>query len=324
MASMVLPNWLGSTSFGPLESFNKLSPSVYFHAGEAEVEATTTVTTHQCNINSKPSTRRDQQHDTPNVILLFTWMGAEPKHIAKYISKYIELFPTASIILIRTHLFDIIFLPPIVLKRRYEPALAKILSLNQTSKKNHTEPRVLVKAFSNGGAFAFLHFAGFYYSLTGSVIPINAIIFDSGPAIGDLARGVAAIMAVVPRNPVLWYPVVFLLNIFLRLLWARDTVLRRKSVVRRTYFGLNEPRLLPNGVPRLYLYSKADTMVDWREVEAHARNAEENGASGKTELVKFEKSEHVAHVREDAEKYWDAVRMCWKSRKSLNMNGAGK
>lgn len=97
-----------------------------------------------------------------------------------------------------------------------------------------------------------------------------------------------------------------------------------KTVVRRTYLELNEPGLLSNGVPRLYLYSKADKLVDWREVEAHARSAEERGASGKTELVRFETSEHVAHIREDAEKYWDAVRVCWENRRRLNMNGVGK
>lgn len=103
-----------------------------------------------------------------------------------------------------------------------------------------------------------------------------------------------------------------------------DKLLRRKSIVRRTYLGLNEPALLPSGVPRLYLYSKADKMVDWREVEEHARSAEECGASGRTELVRFERSEHVSHVREDAVRYWDAVRKCWEDRKSPDMNGAGK
>jgi len=313
MASTALPRWSGATASDPLGSFNKLSPSVYFHVGEVETGATTAA--HQNNINSELTTRRNQKHDAPNAILLFAWMGAEPKHIAKYTSAYIKLFSTASIILIRTNLFDILFLPSTTLKRRYETALAKILSLSQTSKRNDTEPRVLAQAFSNGGAFAFLHFTHFYHALAGSAPPIDALILDSGPAIGDYARGVAAIMALAPTSPVVRYPVLFLLNVLLRLLWVRDTVLRRKTVVRRTYFELNEPGLLPNGIPRLYLYSKADKMVDWREVEAHARNAEESGASGKAELVRFERSEHVAHIREDAGKYWNAVRVCWESRK---------
>ena len=312
MASMALP----STSLDTLESFNKLSFGVYFHVGEAETGAATT-TWPQNKINSEPSTRSGEKHDAPNMILLFTWMGAEPKHIAKYTSTYIKLFPTASIILIRAHVFDIIFLPFTTLKRRYELALAKVLSLSQTSKKNNTELRILAQAFSNGGAFTFLHFARFYYSTVGSVPPINALIFDSGPAIGDYARGVAALMAPVPRSPIVRYPVLFLLNVLLGLLWASNTVLGRKTAIRRTYFELNELGLLPNGVPRLYLYSKADKLVDWQEVEAHARNAEENGASGKTELVRFERSEHVAHIREDAKKYWDAVRVCWENRKRV-------
>jgi len=35
------------------------------------------------------------------LILLFTWMGAAPKHIAKYTVAYRHLFPSARIVLIR-------------------------------------------------------------------------------------------------------------------------------------------------------------------------------------------------------------------------------
>lgn len=93
-------------------------------------------------------------------------------------------------------------------------------------------------------------------------------------------------------------------------------MLGRKSIVRRTYMALTEKGLLPAGVPRLYLYSLADKMVDWKEIEAHARMAEENGASGKIELVRFERSEHVAHVREDAGRYWRSVQRAWEERKT--------
>jgi hypothetical protein len=122
------------------------------------------------------------------MILLFTWMGAEPKHIAKYTSSiYIKFFPTAS-----NHPspnpFDMILLRSSSLKRRYEPVLAKVLSLSQASKMRHTQSRILIQAFNNGGAYTFLRFSRFYHALAGSAPPVDTLIFDSGPTIGDHAQ----------------------------------------------------------------------------------------------------------------------------------------
>jgi hypothetical protein len=301
----IIPSGSNSIISQPLESFTKLNPNVYVHepTPNAQQDSSRTIDQH-----ASPPT----QSEAPHIILLFTWMGAAPKHIAKYTSTYFKMFPTSPIIMIRTQLFDIMCVPTFIQRLRYAPALNKLLSISNT----YSSPRVLVQTFSNGGAFAFLSFARFYKALTGSPPPISALILDSGPAIGNIPRSVAAIMAPIPRNPILWYPALFWLNVMLRVLFWKDRMLGRKSIVRRTYLALTEKGLLPAGVPRLYLYSLADKMVDWKEIEAHARMAEENGASGKIELVRFENSEHVAHVREDAGRYWRSVQRAWEERKT--------
>jgi hypothetical protein len=311
MASVAIPSGSNPIIPRPLESFKKLSARVYFH--EAIPESNKAA-------NGVISTRSRSQrtsNEAPNVIILFTWMGAAPKHIAKYTSTYTKLYPHTPIILIRTQLFDIMSLPTSILRRRYAPAFQKLFSISSQSSET---PRVLAQTFSNGGAFALLNFARFYRALNGQPPPISALILDSGPAIGNIKRSVAAIMAPVCQNPLVWYPVFFGITFLLRLLFWKDRLLGRKSIVRRTYLGMNEKGVLPEGVPRLYIYSLADSMVDWKEVEAHARVAEEDegiSGSGKVELCRFEGSEHVAHLREDAGKYWDAVQRRWEGRKKV-------
>jgi pimeloyl-ACP methyl ester carboxylesterase len=61
--------------------------------------------------------------------------------------------------------------------------------------------------------------------------------------------------------------------------------------------------------PRLYLFSKSDRMVPWKEVEAHAEAAKQCGFSVRTEI--FEDTPHCAHGRAHPERYWAAVRDVW-------------
>jgi len=64
-------------------------------------------------------------------------------------------------------------------------------------------------------------------------------------------------------------------------------------------------------VRRTYIYSEADALVDWRDVESHAAAAVENGFRD-VRLEKFEGSMHVAHARADEGRYWRVVRETWE------------
>ena len=73
---------------------------------------------------------------------------------------------------------------------------------------------------------------------------------------------------------------------------------------------LNDPEVFDRAVPRLYLYSRADSMVGVEEVEEHAEIA--MGKGWDVTKVRFEKSTHCSHVREDEGRYWGAVMEAWK------------
>ena len=74
---------------------------------------------------------------------------------------------------------------------------------------------------------------------------------------------------------------------------------------------MNDESAFDNSVPRVYLYSRVDEMVGCEEVEEHAAIAKRKGWD--VTMVRFEKSAHCGHVREDEQKYWGAILEAWKS-----------
>lgn len=74
---------------------------------------------------------------------------------------------------------------------------------------------------------------------------------------------------------------------------------------------LNNSELLRLEAPRCYLYSEADEIVGWEDVEKHATQAEQKGWSVRRE--KFHRSPHVSHLKEDEERYWSTVKAVWEA-----------
>ena len=64
--------------------------------------------------------------------------------------------------------------------------------------------------------------------------------------------------------------------------------------------------------PRLYLFSDADEMIYWKDIERHGVEAARNGVQ--TTLVKFQNSGHCNHIKENESKYWRAVTEVWEMR----------
>jgi len=86
-------------------------------------------------------------------------------------------------------------------------------------------------------------------------------------------------------------------------------ILRKPPILNRLYTYLNLPSTLPP-VPRLYLYSKIDELIPYKDVEAHGREARERGVEVRME--RFEKSTHVGHARVEGERYWKAIGEVWR------------
>ena len=68
---------------------------------------------------------------------------------------------------------------------------------------------------------------------------------------------------------------------------------------------MNDYKLIEGEKRRCYIYSKADPIVGWSDVEDHARTAAEGGFEVRKE--EFVGSGHCAHVRGAEHRYWDVM-----------------
>lgn len=237
------------------------------------------------------------------LILLFSWMGAAPKHIAKYTAAYCKLFPTARIVLVRNEVGDFF---------RSEATYDKLLTPTIGIVKEHVKQKgqVLVHSFSNGGSNQLLQFAKAWVKREGSPMPMRAQVMDSAPGIGPWRRSHKALATSLPRFWLLKLLGSVAIHLFLAIIFVIDKLGRRENIMVVIRRKLNDPNLFDIRAPRVYLYSKADEMVGHDEVELHADQAEAQG--WKVTKVRFEGSPHAGHIREDEGRYWNAVQEAWK------------
>jgi hypothetical protein len=136
------------------------------------------------------------------------------------------------------------------------------------------------------------------------------MVLDSMPGHGTYKRSLDAIVSSMPPSPLVRVPGTLLTCVYLAILLVIGHVLGVENIVQRLRAALNDKQLFAAEAPRLYAYSKADTMVWWGAVEEHAKAAEDLG--WEVERARFEGSAHVGHILEDAERYWGAVRRIWE------------
>jgi hypothetical protein len=237
------------------------------------------------------------------LILLFSWMGAAPKHIAKYTVAYRKLFPTARIVLVRNEIGDFF---------RSDAIYTKLLSPAIDVAKQHVDAggQVLVHSFSNGGGNQLVEFAKAWTKREGSPLPMRAQVIDSAPGNGDWLRSHKAMATSLPRFW-LWRMLGSVtIHLFLAVLFVIGKLGRRERIMDVMRRQLNDASLFNKRAPRVYLYSKADEMVGHDEVEEHADQAEAQG--WKVTRVRFERSPHAGHIREDEGRYWSAVQEAWE------------
>jgi hypothetical protein len=246
----------------------------------------------------------------PELILLFTWTGARPHHIAKYTSGYTKLFPSSPIIVITTSIKDLLYRTSAKKQRSLIPAILTILS-------SHLDSNFLVHCFSEGGAHKSVQFAKAFLKTTGRHLPVSALCLDSTPgnlqytkmaqACRKTAKGnptvgvVASLLAfTVAASYLAVYPVI-----------SDDDREHSKRLFTKSRRELNNPHLWDVHAPRCYLFSNTDQVANPESVIKHARSAEELGTE--VFLTQFENTGHCGHIRPpaNADRYWAAVRRTW-------------
>ncbi|KAG2061096.1 hypothetical protein BDR06DRAFT_1016942 [Suillus hirtellus] len=261
---------------------------------------------------------KDQGSDTtsPNVILIFGWMGAQRRYLQNYTHAYTELYPNASQIVVRCNP-DIIWskistirLTPVI------DALEALHCLPSSKSSVQRRPRILTHVFSSGGSLQMTHLGHMLQQKYGSVCAqwsfTSALILDSCPSIVNFNTVQLTFSAMI-QNPII-RPVVltfistaYFIRFCLSLLFGK-----RMMLVSDIYTDMQNPRVLPwmgLHTPRLYLFSRKDRSSPRQEVMHHAETARELGMDVRCEL--FEESDHVAHMRAEPERYWTLVQEVW-------------
>ncbi|KFY40120.1 hypothetical protein V495_05613 [Pseudogymnoascus sp. VKM F-4514 (FW-929)] len=248
---------------------------------------------------------RDQvSPPNPDVILFMSWLDAQPKHIAKYTEYYKTLFPNAGIILVTASAKDAVFHTKTNETKFYSPIADTLQALPANT-------RILLHSFSNGGLSNTALASQEYNRRTGASLPIQAHIFDSSPGYPRFWADIRAIKAGLPKNFLVRTFATALLAVayaFLKSIWwvkglENPIIIYSKLVNRHELFSKK--------VPRAYIYSREDQMVQWTDVENHMATAKGLGYEVRGEL--FEGTQHVSHMPKDSKRYWGIVQSLWES-----------
>ncbi|TFK63304.1 hypothetical protein BDN72DRAFT_882181 [Pluteus cervinus] len=289
---------------------------------------------------SRPVTSIPNEARDPTVIIIFGWMGAQPSHLKKYTAVYEELYPSSTQVLVRCH-WSTFWTTQVALRNRVMPVLELLEDRGciPVRVKLDDFSSVLVHVFSFGGLYQ-LHALHQLIALRHSVLPMMpsassyatpraALILDSSPTYGGLASAIRSFTAAI-KNPVVWCIIVaFLcldhwirqLLIFLRILPKGDWIYRicmafnTPSVRASTPQGRSATFIpwMTQDAPRLYLYSRKDELVAFRDVERHAAEAKAAAGLRDVRLETFEDTPHVAHATKYPDRYWGAVKDLWRS-----------
>ena len=266
-----------------LEAFVRLAPSVYLQDPP------------------NPSEKADRP-----VIFIAFWMNAPPRALAKYVVEYRRLVPSARIIFVRSSSSDFIW------RLRAQTRRARVASAVEAMRGLVTpENPVFVHLFSNGGMSSTTHLLQAWKNATGTPLPMSAMILDSAPGSPSLRAGLKAFSFALPRAWILRLlgkSFIFAFLVLFKLIHSfsmfPDPISLARELINDTSLvrAANSDRTLS----RCYMYSDTDELVDWRDVESHAVNAEAKGWAVRREV--FRNSPHVGHMRSEPDRYWSIVR----------------
>lgn len=246
----------------------------------------------------------------PKLIILVTWMSAQPSHISKYILGYRTCYPSSRILVIQSSPFDLFYRRTSMQRRRVAPAISVVLSSYSATRH---DPEIILHVFSNGGSHQTLNLLRAYSETSSCPFPPHITIFDSCPGRATFTRSVLALSSALPSFLPARLLLLLLIYLVVSVYWVVFVPSGIPDPIERVRRALSSRTVMPEETKRCYIYSEADPMVGWHDVEAHARDAAEEGFVVQRE--KFEGSGHCAHIRVGGGmKYWAIVNTLWQTR----------
>ena len=223
------------------------------------------------------------------LVLLCGWTDGPARALMKYTLLYEQSF---DVLLVPSSSFDFFS------KRRiYSAFSSSLLDSSRIMKRP-----VILHCLSNGGCNTFRMVTDLIHSSHPSTkLNLTHIILDSAPGANKSPKSAAKALTTWIQQP------------WLKFL-AKCAVFAYFGIVKSIYFlftfgksyqspvALAEQKLLDYAkCPRLYFYSEIDDLIPFKDVEAHADEAERLG--NPVRRVKWSHTPHVQHYRFDPERY---------------------
>ncbi|KAF5024266.1 hypothetical protein F66182_3659 [Fusarium sp. NRRL 66182] len=249
--------------------------------------------------------------DHPKAIVIYGWGDGLAKHVGKYAEGYRVLFPHSKQIMILSPISDAMFTG---LEQRTQ-AMHGVLDNLQELLDDKKAP-ILIHAMSNTGAISYATTLKAFLEKHDRQFPHQLLVLDSTPGnpflswerLGNWSRAMSLGTAkffpwpfVVTQS--IW-AVFLVLDVAFKWLTGGEPsgAFALRVVDDQTYETTDSKRL--------YLYSKEDDLISYKDIEGYVAESQERGYETRTEL--FEGSGHVGHMRQHPEQYWKAIQDAWK------------
>ncbi|KAI0331201.1 hypothetical protein GY45DRAFT_1370182 [Cubamyces sp. BRFM 1775] len=247
----------------------------------------------------------------PTLIIIFAWLGATAPTLRRYSDSYRKLYPSSAQIVVNSD--PLRFWKPASVRERALGPIVKVLEDHIAKTPGGHPPRILLHVMSNGGVCSLVDLASAIRK-RGLRTPDGtrcAMVIDSAPALATFTVTHRAFTAGIRNRLKKYLMMAFLSSVYV--VTVLVGFLRRSGwPMQHEMEALNDPRLLPwtsTRTRRIYIYSSGDQIVPARGVEEHAAKARLAGFP--TQMAHFARSAHVAHAREDPDKYWRSIKTLW-------------
>ncbi|XP_070854266.1 transmembrane protein 53 isoform X1 [Drosophila suzukii] len=242
----------------------------------------------------------DSKDKNVPIVMLLGWAGCQDR----YLMKYSKIYEDRGLITVRyTAPVDTLFWK----RSEMVPIGEKILKLIQDM--NFDAHPLIFHIFSNGGAFLYQHI-NLAVVKHKSRLQVRGVIFDSAPGERRMLGLYRAITAIYGRGKPCNCLTALVITITLSIMWfveestsAFKSLFVQSSPVRSSPFC--ELKNETNKYPQLFLYSKGDVVIPYRDVEKFIRLRRDQGI--KVSSVCFKDAEHVKIFTKYPKQYVQSV-----------------
>ena len=284
------------------------------------------------------------------LVIMCTWLGAAPKHIAKYTTLYQSIAPRAKILLIQSGM-RIITSTYNRQAREIKPAVKTLMdvlgecgigapvngkgqnegsdstdhllgSINNShangSAKPKASPKILFHTFSNGGANSATQLLINLHVVLGRPLPIIGMVCDSCPAKGTYNKSYVSFLYALPKGffgqvfgRILCHAILIMLHASIWLgRYSNPGALIRESLLEPQYICAKFPQDEEEAMGRVVYIFSKEDKMTYWK-DVTDHAAEARAKGWEVVEILVHGSVHCGHLQKGSDKYADAVKQIW-------------